>query len=360
MLRFTAAWYFNGVSFTDLTQALGDGTASQVLNTGDKLYVRTADWLSGIYLAVSGFTGTPAYVVEEFDGDTWQDLPLQEAYTTLATGYQRIYPAYALQANGVAQWGASPFNHQQKVPNSTFPESAAPPDTNAGYWTRLRITSGTVTITRALPRMFNTYADVDGIAAFMGLESFADTSAPTRAQVRTLIADAEDWLENWTRKSLRLSYHRNDDYQFQPYGVFLNYRPGWEVVNARLWSGNGYQSLVQGRTNDFYFEPVTSRFIFTLPSFNVQQYSYLLSRNLRMPNALQLDWVSGGDFQTDPRRNLLRDIVQRIVAVEIITSADWTGVLASGVEHLSPDVRVRQWYEKAQKEADELRGLITY
>lgn len=361
MRRFEAVWEWNGTTLTDRTSALGNGTASVTLTTGRSLYFGTEDWLAGLYTEVSAFSGQ-AIVVEQHTDGSWKELPQQETYTNDAIGYTLQPQSYQFDRHGMYFWKKSPWVHMTFTPTATFPETAAPPDTEERYWYRARCTAGSVTVTRALPRHYNSYSDPTTVANFLQIPEFSDRTSPDIDSVRRFIADSEDWLDVHTLKSWRLGAATNETYDFNPNGIFLRHRPAHLISSLRIWNGSTFEVFQQGRGKDFWLDPRLGQIVFTLPSFRMRQYSHVLSRYMRQPGSVQVDYVYGRDFQTDPQSDLVAGIVNRRTAAQLIEQADWTALLTSGggLDNLPKPEKVRQWKDEAQQKADELRGLITF
>lgn len=369
MRRFDNAWLFTGGSLSDVTQTLGDGSVPITVAAGDKLYLGADEWISGVYLDPSVLSAPFGYVFEAYDADAWRPLSQQERYDQLSTGFAQAAQGYAFTGPGVVFWGkgaatgrssSQAYLHATATPSPTgFPEAVAVPETEERYWVRLRVTSGSAQINRVLPRLYNSYVTVDQVASFLGLPTFDDTHSPTRDTVRDMIVGIEDWLDNWTRKTWRLQGFQNDSYDFNPAGILLRTRPGFVVSQLRLWNGNSFDVMTQGRGHDYWYDPRLSLVTFTFPSFRMRQYGAVMSRSANQPGSIQIDWVAGGDYETDPRRTLVWDTVVRRVCADLVTQSDWTGLISSGLEVLPKADKVREWAERAQQQADELRGLIT-
>lgn len=369
MRRFDDVWLFHGGVLTDVTQTLGDGTAPITMVSGDKLYLGSDEWAAGAYVDPSVLSAPLGNVWEAYDADAWRPLSQKERYDQLQVGYARVAQGFDFGGPGVAYWGKGPatgrtasqaYLHATVTPSATgFPESVAVPETEARYWVRLRITSGSVQINRVLPRLYNSYVTVDQVASFLGLPAFDDTHSPTRDTVRDMIVGIEDWLDSWTHKTWRLQGFQNDMYDFNPAGFILRVRPGFVVSQIRIWDGTSFHVMEQGRGKDYWYNPELSMVTFTFPSFRMRQYSAVLNRSVGQPGSVQVDWVAGGDYETDPRRTLVWDTVVRRVCADLVTQSDWTGLISSGLEVLPKADKIREWAERAQQQADELRGLVT-
>lgn len=363
MRRFDALWHFNGTAFSDVSDSLGDATASLTLAAGDKLYMGYRDWLSGVYVNMSTPATSPNIVAEAWDGrtDTWKTLPVKERYSQLELGHQIDPTGYNFDGDGAVYWGASPYLWALKTAaTSSFPESVGTvPDSSELYWVRLRNAGANgVTFDRALPLPYNTYVDHEEMASFMGMPEFDDIRAPYQSVIRDRIRSAEDWFDNYTRRSWRIRPYFSEHYDFNPYGFVVKHRPLITVMSMGFWAGTSFQSMNEGRGKDWFATPEKSLIRFTLPSFQLRYYSFLLSRYLRQPDSVQIDYLAGDDFDIADQRGDVRDVIFYKVGADLIRQLDWTVILVNNPDAVPKPEKARQWDELAYKKADELRGLM--
>ena len=363
MRRFDAIWSFQPAALTDRTQALGDGATTLTLSAGDKLYLGSVDWVAGFYIEPTAYTGPPTYVVEQYFDGTWRVLPQQERYDQQTLGFSTSSQGVDLTAAAVVYWGQSQISTVLATPSTAgFPEAVAVPDTQERFWYRLRILTGTVTIARVLPRHFNTYATIDEVASYLGVPSFDDFREPKAEYVRKKIAANENWLDSFTLKSWRLNSAINETYNFNPAGFFLRHRPVRLISSLAVWNGNSFDFFIQGRGKDYWLDQRLGQVAFTLPSFRLRAYSYVLGRALGQPGSVVVNYVYGRDFDTDEKSQMVKDIILMRTAADLILQADWTGLLTSGggtLDNVPKADKARDWAEQAQQRADELRGLVT-
>lgn len=361
MRRFDAIWSFQAGALTDRTQTLGDGSATPLaLAAGDIIYLGHSDWIAGFYNEPTAYTGPPTYVVEQYFDGSWKILPQQERYDQLTLGYSTAAQGVDLSAPGVIYWGQSQLIHIPATPSATgFPESVAVPDTIERYWYRLRILTGTVTLSRILPRLFNTYATIDEVASFLGVPSFDDIHEPKAEYVRKKIAANENWVDSFTLKTWRLNSAINETYDFNPSGFFLRNRPARVVSSLMIWNGNTFDVFIQGRGRDYWVDPRLGQITFT--NTRLRAYSQILGRGTRQPGAVVVNYVYGRDFDTDEKQQLVKDTVLKRTAADLVLQADWTGLLTSGggsLDTVPKAEKARQWMEESQQTVDELRGLV--
>lgn len=347
MRRFDAIWEYNGSTYTDRTLILSEGTSSVTLSAGESLYFGLSDWFSGVLAFLSTVPSpSPSYILEQYNGDDWQTLPLEESLMNLSTGVE-------LQ-RGSLYWGQSPFAWERLVFSNTVPEAAAPPDAKARYWVRLRVVSGEISIDRILPQLFNTYATIEELENFIGYQ-FTDTTPPTRDTVRKMIRANEDWLDQFTRRSWRPRVSYNETHNFNPYGVKLKKYPVWFMMSVGLWNGSTFNAMTEGRGQEYFVDQGTGRLLFTIPSYRLRNYTFLLSRSLRQSFSLLVTYAYGEDFDTSPYTFDVKNIILKKTAADLINQNDWTGLFSSGMDNVPKPQKVASWIREATEAASELR-----
>jgi hypothetical protein len=363
MRRADAIWLWDGSTLTDVTEDLGEGTLPVSIPNNGSLYICHEDWLSGLYLRISTPPSAPQIVIETYDGASgeWRRLPLQERISQQPTGHSIDSSAYGFDRPGVAYWGTSRWLWTLRVASPGFPELAPPPSEGViGYWVRMR-NAGTapLEVTRLLPCLYNTYATHRDVANFLGIPEFTDSTDPLQSFVRHRIRQAEDWLDAYARKTWRVRAAYSERHPFNPYGVRLRNFPIREVTRLGVWAGGQFRELVEGRNADFYASQDLGMVYFTRVIYGRGlPWSSVTSRYLRLPDALEVDYVYGFDFDVDPRRDLVHDVVVKRVAAHIVSTQDWVAVLANNPDAVPKSEKVRVWLEEQEAEAAELRGVL--
>lgn len=369
MRRADALWLWDGAAYTDVTDVLGEASASVTLAPNQSLYIGYHDWQEGVLVWVDHDPGSLVDIVPEgFDGttDDWKRLPLQEASAQESVGRTLRPVAFDFRTDGIARWGSPPLLWTPKratAQNATapgFPTPAVPPAEVELFWTRLRATatSAPLVLNRVLPLAFNTYAEHEDVSNFFGLPSFQETVAPRASFVRERIRAAEDWLDNYTRRSWRLRLAVNESHDFNPHGQRLDHRPAWFVINASLWDGSKFGALTEGRSRDFWLDTESSFLYFTFPAFRLRPYALQLNRYTRQQRAFQVTYVYGADFDTAPQRDNVKDAVLKRVASDLILQADWTAYTISAPDTVSKEAKAQAYREDAESIADVLRALV--
>lgn len=362
MRRLATVWLYRGGAYTDLTATSTTGM-SLSLQDGDKLYFGHDDWLSGVLFFLSQplpDTATPVYSIEAWTGDDWARLEQERSFEALRFDY-RWSTAWRFQGHGALYWGDVPNPHHPSIADSSFPEATAPPAMVTRYWYRLLVQSagGSVTVDKVYALPYNTYTNVVEVARFLSLPPFTDTSSPDADTMRRFIRAQEDWLDNYCRMSWRMRSMFAEAADFNPYGIRPRRQPVQAVTRLGLWNGTAFDVLEQGRGGggQYFLDRERGMIYFTLPSFRLRYYSFLLSRYLRQPASVVFDYIYGDDFDVSPQREDVRFIVNRMVGYELVVSSDETGIFSSGLEVLSKREKAEEWRTSAMERAEFLRRI---
>lgn len=351
-------WLFRGGAYTDLTTNAPTGLA-QTIQAGDKLYFGQRDWLAGLLFFVNAPASVMTYTIEVYDGEAWERLLPEKSYENLRSGF--VWDtAWQFQSDGALFWGRIPYHLAQEKASSTFPEAHAPPSTDTRYWFRITFTAvSSLILSRVHPLLYNTYASVKDVGNFLSLPNyFTDTSSPSADVVRQSIRDQEDWLDNYCRRSWRTRYKVGETHGFNPYGIRPKNQPPMEVTRVALWNGSALDVMTSGRGDQYFLDREVGMVYFTLPSFRLRYYSFLLSRYLRQPGSLIIDYLYGDDFETSKNAADVQFIIQRLVGADLVRNNDETGMFSSGLEVLSKSEKVAEWQKTAEDRADNLRWPV--
>jgi len=367
MRLFQSVWHYSaGGAWTDKTTTADTGMALAVA-AGDKLYFSMEDWVSGVlFFLTAPCPNSVSYTVSLWDGDDWRDVHLEDVYRGLAQGYT-FGRAYSFASDGAAYWGRSPYawgvnTASWVVGPLGWPENSALtcPSFPTGYWIKITFTAvtGTMVLSKLYPMMYNTYTSYNHVAAALQLAPFTDISAPEVSIVRHTIRDQEDFLDHYCRRTWRYRTVWAEAHNFNPYGIRLRVQPPLIVTSLGLWQGANVENMTSGRYRDWFLDPYSGMVIFMLPSFRLRYYSFLLSRYLRQPFSVLVDYIAGLDFETSPQQADVQHITLRLAIADLIRNSDQTGWLSSGLNELSKDQKIETMVETAMERADQLRQIV--
>jgi hypothetical protein len=307
-------------------------------------------------------TARPNLEIEMYDGqsDSWKPLPREERIDQLDFGHYVDTRGYTFQTHGVVYWGTAPWLWTLRTPTTSFPEAGTPPTTEPKFWVRVR-NVGTVDlpISRVLPVLYNTYASVEDVARFMGVSDFNEIQDPLLTLVKNRIRAAEDWIDQYTRRSWRMRMTLNERQIFNPWGVRLNHRPVRFVMRAGAWTGSAFTAMREGRAGDYYVS-VDLGFIYMtrVTLGRGLPWSSVASRYLRAPESLEMDYIWGDDFDISNYRNTVQEITLMRVASELATMQDWVVMLINNPDAMPKPEKIAQWKEDVISRSDEIRGLL--
>jgi hypothetical protein len=333
------------------------------LQNGDVLYVGHREWLSGLFFVlesdVSPSTRT-SYTVECYLVDEWAEVLPERFFENQQVGY--IWDiAWNWQGTGVLYWGDVPPGHSPNQSSSSFPvPGQSPPSSYHGYWYRIAISdlSGAgVSVQDVYVVLYNTYTSVHEVSRFLGLPGFHELTVPHIDAIRRTIRAQEDWLDNYCRRTWRFRSRFAETADFNPYGIKPRFQPLYLVTRLGLWNGTAFEILEYGRGKQYFLDKDRGMIYFTLPSFRLRYYSFLLSRYLRQPASIVFDYVYGEDFDVSPQREDVRFIINRLVGHELVVNNDETGIFTSGLEVLTKREKAEAWLTSATERADTLRQV---
>lgn len=365
MKLFDAVWHWDGSSFDDKTASAHSGMALTI-TTGDELYLAFTDWLAGVLFYLSTAASDADYAVEIWNGEEWKSVVPEFAYEATGSGSGYTWEqAYSFIGHGVAYWGKNPDVWRLGTSSATWPEVlvAAPTSNLSKFWVRITFgsVSGTLVLDKIFPLPYNTYTTLNHIVQFMGWASFSDITSPSAAVVRHAIRGVEDYIDQYCRKTWRIRGAFREPLDFNPYGMRLQHYPPLFVTRLGMWQGSNFETMAQGRAGgsagDYWLHPARGMVYMNLPSFRLRYYSFLLSRYLRVPGSIVVDYVYGTDFETHEEGQAVTLMTLRLVGAELVRSADDTGLTSSGLDVLSKADKVGEWQEKAEEQMEHMRGL---
>ena len=355
MKTFNQVWLYRSAAYTDWTAIAFTGIADTLLD-GDIVYFAADDWLAGIlFLGVTGSEITD-YTTALWNGDEWVTVQEERALINLASS-QTYNRAYRFQGAGALTWGKTRESPMPTRASNTWPKTGTAPAQVTRHWYRITFTTGGPALDTVFPIMYNTYTTPDEVAEFLGLSDFDDITQPNLDYIRRSIRDQEDWLDHYTRKSWRIRSTVDEGANFNPYGFKLRNQPPLIVTRLGLWNGSAYDILQYGRAEDYWLDPGTGMVFLTLPSMRMRYYSWLLSRYIRSPSSITVDYIWGADFETHEDAENVAWIVKRLVGADMVRTNDETGVFRGGLDILSKGEKLNSWREEALERADTMRSI---
>ncbi len=355
MKVFDQVWLYQGAAWTNYTTTAFSGMALTV-TAGDILYFAAPDWLAGfLFMNPTGAEVTD-YYAEVWDGDQWVRLQPERSFQNLAAGYTWD-TAWSFQGTGTYFWGKTQSSPVNRKASNIWPETSTAPATPNSFWYRITFPTGGTILDTVWPMMYNTYTTPREVSEFLGVENFDEISQPNLNYIRKSIRDQEDWLDNYTRKSWRIRSTVEEGADFNPYGIRPRNQPIMMVTRLGLWNGSAFDILQYGRNEDYWTDTGKGMVFLTLPSFRMRYYSWLLSRYIRQPASIVLDYLWGADFETHEDAENVSWIVKRLVGADMVRTNDETGIFRSGLDILTKGEKLNSWREEAVERADTLRAI---
>ena len=129
------------------------------------------------------------------------------------------------------------------------------------------------------------------------------------------------------------------------------------MTRLGLWNGSALDILQYGRAEDYWADPGKGMVFITLPSFRMRYYGWLLSRYIRQPGSIILDYLWGADFETHEDAENVAWIIKRLVGADLVRTNDETGIFRAGLDILSKGEKLQSWREEAMDRAETLRSI---
>ncbi len=355
MRAFDQVWLYKAAAWTDKTVTAFTGMALTIA-ANDVLYFAATEWLAGfLFMNPSGSEVTD-YYAEVWNGDEWVRLQPEHSFQSQAADYTWD-TAWSFQNTGTLFWGKSTISPRHQKSSNRWPETGTAPAAVNRFWYRITFPTGGTVLDTVWPLMYNTYASPEEVAEFFGVADFNAISQPNLDYIRRSIRDAEDWLDNYTRKSWRIRSTVEEGADFNPYGFRPRHQPLMMVTRLGLWNGSSFDVLNYGRGEDYWTDVGKGMVFMTLPSFRMRNYGWLLSRYIRQPSSIILDYLWGADFETHEDAENVSWIIKRLVGADMVNTSEETGIFRSGLDILSKGEKMAAWQEQAQERADTLRAI---
>lgn len=249
--------------------------------------------------------------------------------------------------------------------SNSSPHSATPPDTTARYWMRVSTASVTTapTVSHIEMRPLAAYCTPTEVANILQLKNdFTDLTMPTRASVEDVIASAQSYIDFKTKKSWRLNYKENEEHEFNISGVKLIHRFPRAITRVQVWNGSEYDTLREGRTNDYFLVAETgmmhfSRY-FMLPARFVGYNAPLWRWGWgEFTFGIRVSYFYGSTIDNDSDEGRLAfNICQKLSAMQLMNAHDYSVLTVSGLDKVPMSEKVRNWQVDVEDQLESLRG----
>ena len=365
---FTKVFTYNGSGYTDVTleaQKPGGTSFSALAGTSHFLYLGHD---SKFDMAV-------------FDIDTAGSLgTLKYEYTSSSSAWSEFNPSSALYSQDPdddqdAQYAFDEDGAEMFPLNRLDNWSTQGVNSSTLYWVRISSptsVSTAPTIKRIQMRPLAAYCSTKDVfelmqlSAVLGGTDFTTSTVPAKDVVEKFIDEAQSYIDYMTRKSWRPNIVHDEYHEFNLSGFKLDRPDPSKVIHLKIWNGSSWDIKTQGRKKDFFLVHDTgmihfSRY-FLLPA-RFQSYNAPVWRwgggEFTMP--IKVTYLNGRDFNTDVRENgIVHDACKKIAAMNIARSADFGGILVSGMDRVPTPQRLESWKAESDEQLESLRAFETF
>lgn len=357
MFRADAYWLWDdsGATYVNSTNNLKVDTAVDFLaDVNDAIYIGFSRRLDGFYSQVLTGGSYSGLTFSYWNGETWSNLVVTRSYD--------------FSSNGHVTWIA-PDDWYHFNFSDTVPHSATPPDQVERYW--VRITASTVTTAAVISKLrvipFATYASPDELRSFLSLAivRFTHSTTPSVTDAEKLLRRAEDRIDYRTKRSWRFNVVTDELMDYNRHGICLRRKDIIELYSAYIWTGNAWQSLIEGRDQDYFLEPergmVYFARLFILPALYapVGRYSWWWGYGEYKMN-VKMNYSWGRDPETDPQFQEVKELALKLAAVDFYTNLDFTTLAVSGADRVDFATKIAQWREDVESKLSELESIFTW
>ena len=242
------------------------------------------------------------------------------------------------------------------------------------YW--VRVTAASVatapTIKRIQMRPYAAYCTTKDVYELMQLKNilsgtdFTASTVPSQSTVEQYIMEAQSHIDMQSRKSWRPNYVANEYHGFNLNGFHLDKPDPYKILALQIWNGQSWDTKTQGRTTDYFLVPDTgmiqfSRY-FLLParftSYNAPVWRWG-GGEFTMP--VKVTYLHGRDIQTDVRQGgVVQDMAKKLAAIDIARSADFGGLVVSGMDNYDISSRISSWTSEIESNLDGMRAFEVF
>ena len=341
------------------------GTSFTIFNsTIHRLYLGHASKFDMAMFDIDGVGVLGTLKYEYWNGSAWTEfIPASGRYQTDPDddeGAQYAFDkdgAEVFPANVLSDWATTAIN------SSTL------------YWVRISSPTsvGTApTIKRIMMRAHAAYCTTKDVYELMQLKNvlsgtdFTSSTVPAKSTVEQYIYEAQSYIDMQSRKSWRPNIVWSEYQPFNLNGFHLDKADAYKILDLQVWSGASWDSKRQGRTKDYFLVPDTgmvqfSRY-FMLPA-RFQSYNAPVWRwgggEFTMP--VKVTYLYGRDIQTDTRQGgMVTDIAKKLAATEIARSADYGGLVVSGMDRYDISSRINSWTSEINANLDSMKAFEVF
>jgi len=242
------------------------------------------------------------------------------------------------------------------------------------YW--VRVTAASVatapTFKRIQMRPYAAYCTTKDVYELMQLKNvlsgtdFTSSTVPSQSTVEQYIMEAQSHIDMQSRKSWRPNYVANEYHGFNLNGFHLDKPDPYKILALQIWNGQSWDTKTQGRTTDYFLVPDTgmiqfSRY-FLLParftSYNAPVWRWG-GGEFTMP--VKVTYLHGRDIQTDVRQGgVVQDMAKKLAAIDIARSADFGGLVVSGMDNYDISSRISSWTSEIESNLDGMRAFEVF
>ena len=361
---FTSVLTYNGSNYGDMTleaQKPGGTSFGAFVETSHFLYLgHVSKFDMAVFdIDTAGSLGTLKY--EYYNGSAWAEFnPSSALYATDPDDNEDAQYAFdkdgaeLFPENRLDNWATTAINSTTK------------------YW--IRISSPTSVTTaptfkRIQMRPLAAYCTSQDVFNLMQLSSvlggtdFTTSTTPTKATIEKFINEAQSYIDYKTRKSWRPNLVFNEFHDFNLSGFKLDRPDPVKILDLKIWNGSSWDSKTQGRKGDFFLSTDTgtihfSRY-FLLPA-RFQSYNAPVWRwgGGEFIQPIKVTYINGRDFNTDVRENgIVHDACRKIAAINVARSADFGGLIVSGMDRVPTPQRLESWKSEVDEQLESLAAF---
>jgi len=304
----------------------------------------------------------------EYYNGSWTHLNIITAYSFTQSRYcDWVIPDdWDRIAASTSQNGGFPSSGNGSAPASV-------PDSNNGFWIRIRLSDGGSQTTAAVIsklRVFPyaAYTTPERVASFLQLpveQRFDYNTVPNIFELEELIRVAESTIDQYVHKSWRFNYTQ-DFLDFNTFGIpVIHHHDLQTVYEAAIWNGTAFDILTEGRTNDYFIDYQTGTMIFTryylLPMRAAIMRGFWRWDVGEFQRNCRLTYSYGFDPEVDQNNfKIVQGIANRLVAIDLIENHNFGVYLVQGNDKVGYSEKVRLWQEEAERAMDRIASFVVF